>query len=422
MIRFVVLAAVACVALLASGSMADRFRQTLAIEPPAAPPSHSPEPVALAMQRGDAGPQFLGLSLPIVIALEVAGGVLGLFTTTAVLGVQRARARRRREYARYVLHLSQHDEAKPQDIEDMMEAFGHLVRALPAERARHGQPHIAFELDHAVGESGELEWSLSIRCPPRVAGALDGALSAAYPDARLGRIGGEAPQPVPCRSAAPGRVLRFRKQRGFLYPLLPAADELASPPLEAIAHAQASLAAPSTIRFALTPAPSSLEAVTHRIFRYQENRLARQERWGLPEGGLSSTLNRAEMVNASRAQNRGLFWLECVVAASSHEACLQLAAAVQARRGENRLHRRWMPVRQNLYRRRFASATPPLLPSPRSLISAAEAAHLLALPTARMKGVPVRRVTIPRIPMPPEIFRAPAESVVLVAADRMDAA
>ena len=62
-----------------------------------------------------------------------------------------------------------------------------------------------------------------------------------------------------------------------------------------------------------------------------------------------------------------------------------------------------MPVRQNLYRRRFPTATPPLLPSPRALISAAEAAHLLALPTARMKGVPVRRVAIPRIPMPPEI-------------------
>ncbi|RKQ90827.1 hypothetical protein C8N24_0642 [Solirubrobacter pauli] len=217
-------------------------------------------------------------------------------------------------------------------------------------------------------------------------------------------------------------MLRFRKQRGFLYPLLPPADDLASPPLEAIAHAQASVAVPSTIRFTLTPAPSSLEAVTRRLFRHQENRLARQERWGLPEGGLRSTLNRAEMANASRAQNRGLFWLECVVAAGTHETCLQLAAAVQARRGENRLHRRWMPVRQQLYRRRFATAITPLVPSPRSLISAAEAAHLLALPTARMKGVPVRRITIPRIPMPPEIFRSPAERTVLVPMDRQEAA
>ena len=136
----------------------------------------------------------------------------------------------------------------------------------------------------------------------------------------------------------------------------------------------------------------------------------RQERWGLPEGGLTSTLNRAEMANAERTQNRSLFWLEARRRRRHRETCRQLAAAVQARRGENRLHRRWMLVRQNLYRRRFPTATPPLIPSPRALISAAEAAHLLALPTARMKGVPVRRIAIPRIPMPPEILRADADA------------
>ena len=131
----------------------------------------------------------------------------------------------------------------------------------------------------------------------------------------------------------------------------------------------------------------------------------RQERWGLPEGGLTSTFNRAEMRAAERTQNRSLFWLETVVAADTAEACKTVAAAVQSRRGENRLHRRWMIVRQGLYRRRFPRALGPLIPSFRTLVSAAEVAHLLELPSARMKGVPVRRVTIPRIPAPPEIVR-----------------
>ena len=131
----------------------------------------------------------------------------------------------------------------------------------------------------------------------------------------------------------------------------------------------------------------------------------RQERWGLPEGGLTSTFNRAEMRAAERTQNRSLFWLETVVAADTPEACKTVAAAVQSRRGENRLHRRWMTVRQRLYRRRFPRALGPLIPSLRSLVSAAEVAHLLELPSARMKGVPVRRVTIPRIPAPPEVGR-----------------
>jgi hypothetical protein len=66
-----------------------------------------------------------------------------------------------------------------------------------------------------------------------------------------------------------------------------------------------------------------------------------------------------------------------------------------------------MIIRQGLYRRRFPHALGPLLPTPslRSLVSAAETAHLLALPSARMKGVPVRRLMLPRIPAPPEVMR-----------------
>ena len=62
-------------------------------------------------------------------------------------------------------------------------------------------------------------------------------------------------------------------------------------------------------------------------------------------------------------------------------------------------------IRAGLYRRRFPRALGPLVPSFRTLVSAAEVAHLLELPSARMKGVPVRRVTIPRIPAPPEVTR-----------------
>ena len=82
----------------------------------------------------------------------------------------------------------------------------------------------------------------------------------------------------------------------------------------------------------------------------------RREQLGLREGGLTSTFNRAEMRAAERTQNRSLFWLEAVVAADSPEACKAVASAVQSRRGENRLHRRWMTVRQRLYRRRFPRA------------------------------------------------------------------
>jgi len=371
-------------------------------------------PALRAAPTFESKPTVLGVSLPLLIAIEAAIGVVGLTGVGGALTVRRFRCRQRREYALYELHLSPHDEAKPQDLEDMLEAIANVVRAFPADRIRSGQPFVSFELLHGAGPSGAMEWSLGVRCEPRVAVALDAAISAAYPDVRLGQLLGETPRPRAGVLGVPGHVMRFRKQRSFVYPLLAAGDELSSPPLEAIAHAQVALGVPSAVRFQLTPAPACFEELARAVYRRHENRLVRQERWGLPEGGLTSTLNRAEMANAERTQNRSLFWLETVVAADTQEICRQLAAAVQARRGENRLRRRWLIARQDLYRRRFQTATPPLLPSPRSLVSAAEAAHLLELPSARMKAVPVRRIALPRIPMPPEILRMGAEEPVAV--------
>jgi hypothetical protein len=358
-----------------------------------------------AMKDGGGVFGLSGGSVLLIAGLEVAGGLLLVALLLAGLTGRRLRMRKRRQYALYELHLSSHDEAKPQDLEDMVESIANIVRAWPTERARDGQPYVAVELIAGAGESG-MEWSINVRCQPKIAPALDAAISAAYPDVRLGRRHAEQPVPRHGELRTPEHVLRFRKERSFVYSLVAPDEALASPPLEQIARAQTELGEPSVVRFQLTPTPSYFEELARRLYRRHENQLVRQERWGLPEGGLWSTLNRAEMGNAQRTQNRSLFWLEIQVAADTPQACKTIAAAVQSRRGENRLHRRWMHVRQRLYRRRFPQALGPLLPSLRSLVSAGEVAHLLALPSARMKGVPVRRLALPRIPMPPEAVRA----------------
>jgi hypothetical protein len=352
----------------------------------------------------------LGIDVGVVLViagLETAAGVLLIGVLMGILTARRVRMRTRRRYALYELHLSPHDEAKAQDLEDMVESIANIVRAWPTDRMRSGQPYVAVELVYGTPTCGEreLEWSINVRCQPEAAPALDAAISATYPDVRLGRLHAEHPVPRPGDLRTPGHVLRFRKERSFIYPLIAPDESLASPPLEQIALAQAALAVPSVVRFQLTPTPSFFEELARKLYKRRENVLARQERWGLPEGGLWSTLNRAEMANAQRTQNRSLFWLELTVVADTPAACKTIAAAVQSRRGENRLHRRWMILRQGLYQRRFPTALGPLLPSMRCLVSAAEAAHLLALPSARMKGVPVRRLALPRIPAPPEVRR-----------------
>ena len=242
----------------------------------------------------------------------------------------------------------------------MVESIANIVRAWPAERMRDGQPYLALELicGHAPhSRSGrEMQWSINIRCQPRDVAALDGAISAAYPDVRLGRVHGHDPRPRAGALREPGYVMRFRKERSFVYSLIADGEPDASSPLEQIARAQVAVSAPSIVRFQLTPTPSFFEALARRQYRQHEHKIARQEHWGLPDGGLQSTFNRAEMRAAERTQNRSLFWLETVIAADTPEVCKTVAAAVQSRRGENRLHRRWMIVRQRLYRKRFPRA------------------------------------------------------------------
>ncbi len=347
-----------------------------------------------------------------MVALEVLAG-LAATTLAGVVGLL-ARGlwlRADRRYALYELHLSTHDHAKPQDLEDMVEAIANVVRAWPVERIWRGQPSFAFELicdqlDDTTEKATqtEMEWSLNVRCQPASVAALDGALAAAYPDVRLGRAHGQPPRPRAGRLRTPAVLLRFRKERSFVYPLLAAEELLASPPIEQIALAQISAGGPSVVRFQLTPTPLFFDGLARGRYRRHERHLVGARHLGARPGQPLSTLDRVEMASAGRAQNRSMFWLEASVAADDQATCRQIGAAVQARRGENRLRR--IVGTTGAQRRRFPSAVRPLIPSPRALVSAAEVAHLLALPSARMKGVPVRRMTVPRIPAPPQVMRA----------------
>jgi len=205
-----------------------------------------------------------GIRLALLVAIELAVGVLLIGGVLVVLVIRRVRHRSRRTYALYELHLSTHDEAKAQDLEDMVESIANVIHAFPGDRARSGQPFVALELICGAGQQGT-EWSINLRCEPRSVRALDAAISAAYPDVRLGRRHAEAPLPRPGRLRVPGCVMRFRKERSFIYPLVAAGDELSSPPLEAIAHAQVVLGVPSVVRFQLTPAPTFFEALARAL-------------------------------------------------------------------------------------------------------------------------------------------------------------
>jgi hypothetical protein len=337
--------------------------------------------------------------LLLLFALSALAGVVGVCWWTVRMVRERLENRLTREYGLYELRLSLHDEAREQDVVDMVEALLHAVREFPEQRGRDGQPFLAIEAHYGPGNTGELEWTLCVRCEKALVQTLDGIIAAAYPDVRVGYEFTGPPQPTDGVLPVPGHVLRFRKARNFIYPIVSQVQPGAARPLEAIAQAQAALGVPSSVRFQLTPCALTVE-------RYARGRLhTHEDQLAASDGGTLSSLNRTEMTAAAASQAHAWCWLEVQIASDSRESANRIAAAVLARRGENRLQRRWMTLRQDIYRRRFPTAYPPLLPTPtlRTLVSSSEIAHLIALPGARLKNVPVRRLPLPRIPAPPEL-------------------
>ena len=345
---------------------------------------------------------------PVYLVLAAWLGLLALGVATASTVDRRLRNRLIRRYERYEIKLSMHDDAKPGDLEDMVEAIGAAVRKRYNDRVSDGQPFVALELWHRPSPAG-MQWTSCLVCEQGVTRTLEGIIAGAYPDVRVGREFEEQPRPIDAQLDEPRYVMRFRKRRPFIYPLghpVPAATERqakTTPLTEAIAMTQTALATPSLVRFQLTPASEQLEDRARRRLERHGQRRHHERHHERP-----SALDEAETRSAVEVRHRGMFYLEVQIGSSDWETCNRIAASLVARRGENHLHRRYMVIRQQLYRRRFPTAYPPLIPplSLRNLVSGAELAHLLELPSARMKGVPVRRLTIPRMPAPPDAFRA----------------
>ena len=369
-----------------------------------------PRRAAPARDKHGGGPSLRAVAVYLVLMLTLVVVALGL---AAVRTVNRRFANRfARCYRRYEIHLSMHDDAKPADLDDMIEAIAAALRPPRSERTCNGQPLIAIDLDYAPGEQA-LEWTLSLTCEQRIAATLEGILTQAYPDIWLGARFEERRRSLGARRPTPGYVLRLRKRRAHVYPLSRAVgrtgDRALKPtsPLEGIARAQVAAAAASSVRFAVWPVIDRFEARSRIKLRTREKQLERAAKGMWEERASLAMSDRRELASAVEVQGRAQFHLELQVAAGDFQTANAIAASVMARRGENHLHRCYLRMRQRMYRNRFATAYPPWLPAPsrRDIVSAGEIAYLFELPTARMKSVPVRRRTRPRIPAPAEIKR-----------------
>ena len=151
-------------------------------------------PPRAAPHRANASIHTLLVGLAITWTGAIAFAVIGLALTVR----RRFANRLRRHYERYPLNLTMHDEAKPKDLDDMIEAIANAIRPPLQTRWRDGQPFIAIELIYRETEHG-LEWMLCLLCEREAAPTLEGIIAQAYPDVWLGQALRRAAKPPSTR-------------------------------------------------------------------------------------------------------------------------------------------------------------------------------------------------------------------------------
>ena len=156
----------------------------------------------------------------------------------------------------------------------MVESIANIVRAWPAERIRDGQPYVALELICGTRPQRRgRRWSgRSTSAASRGSVARARRRDQRHLPRRPARPRPRrrSPARAPGALREPGYVMRFRKERSFVYSLIADGEEQASSPLEQIARAQVAVGAPSIVRFQLTPTPSFFEELARRLYRHHE--------------------------------------------------------------------------------------------------------------------------------------------------------
>ena len=351
----------------------------------------------------------------------LAAGVITALTLAIVIAmvVQRLRSRKQRDIARYELVLGQADEATHDEVAAAAEALVQALRSTLVERVAGGQPWLAIESWHVPpttrGETGNA--LLMILCEPVTLDPALAALRRAYSNLTV-RCDLETGEPVRYDAPRfePSHVLRVRKARDWV---LPVGGSSGSPDHSNARSVMATVIRQqqkagrdglvSCVRWCLLPADESVDALAARRLR----RLAESTEH-------QNSAVSADVVEAQRSGGGALCFVELQSAIQRapgsdagrygdlQAACRLLVSPALSMRGVNTFVERQMVIRQKLYRRRWARATPPVLPDQTgaTLWFTGELGLFIELPSLGSEhDLPLARNTVPHLPAPAALPR-----------------
>ena len=341
-----------------------------------------------------------GIASAVWKAVTVFGTLLALLCSPLVATRLWGRARRR--YRRYRLIPGRTDDASPERVTRMYEAWQQQLLVRWWGRLLFGQPALSVETHTIPARQGggtEPRFFVTVPDLPGLAEALAGPLLACYPDARLELVADRHPGWLV-------EVVRLKKRHEFVQRIR-TVERYEPALMDSVVATMAKIGEPITLQVTLTPAPALFDRFSRWLFRQEEERAERARLRRDGDRGASSGVVEQELEGGLAVQHRPLFFFDLRVSARSYDACKLVAGVVRGEAtAENRLVERRMRARRGLFARRVALGRPNLVPSfRRGVLSSLELASLWHLSSPYLRGVRMERTAVPRVPAPPEIQR-----------------
>ena len=369
------------------------------------------------------------------LGLRLAAYTAGLLLLLALpVLIARLRARRRRAQPGGVrcaeLRLGRDDQASPYEISKVFDGIAGALRPGIIRRPLTGPPTLTLRI---VSDGAGRPVRFLVLAPAIYHPAIAARLRATYPDTRLVPIDASDADPFAFGTIAPPGaavrallrrgepvapvavdMLRVKKARRWLWALATTKDYEHSL-IEGLLSVMHALTTPCVVELLLTPAPTLLERYTGHALARRERRFMADRRFGPNEPGADGVVAKKHLQGAVEGVGRAWWWFDLrVIVPRGHEPhARQVAGVIQETRGENYLRVRVMRLRRRLYAWRSGRGLPPLFPALwTGALSSAEVASLWHLPTLRLKGVPLNRISAREIAATGAISRDPAHAVM----------
>jgi hypothetical protein len=369
------------------------------------------------------------------LGLHLATYTAGLLLLLAVpVLIARLRARRRRAEPSGVLcaelRLGRDDQASPYEISKVFDGIAGALRPGIIRRPLTGPPTLTLRI---VSEGGARSVRFLVQAPAVYHPAIASRLRATYPDTRLIPIDAYHADPFALSTLASPSVavrallgrhepvppvavdlLRVKKARRWVWALATTKDYEHSL-IESLLSVMHALTTPCVVELLLTPAPTLLERYTGHALARRERSFMADRALGPNQPGADGVVAKKHLQGAVEGVGRAWWWFDLrVVVPRGHEPyARQVAGVIQETRGENYLRVRVMRLRRRLFAWRSGRGLPPFFPALWSgALSSAEVASLWHLPTLRLKGVPLRRISAREIAATSAISRDPAHAVM----------